>query len=112
MTLDETMVYNLAHYIELAHQNAKDKGFWDDTKEASPSVVNLKISTQLMNLVSEVAEANEALRKDDMDNFAEEMADILIRWADLMGFLEINPVCINKKMKINAERPKLHGKQF
>lgn len=121
---------NLQALITRAHQTAKAKGFWDGfTRNFTPLVPvppemysevhrewkrhwNLKISTQLMNLVSEVAEANEALRKGDMINFEEEMDDIFIRWADLMGFMGYDISGILRKMDKNDQRPPMHGKEF
>jgi NTP pyrophosphatase (non-canonical NTP hydrolase) len=66
-----------------------------------------------MLITGEVAEAHEALRKSDFDNFKEELADIVIRVADLAGGLDIDLEDeILKKMEKNTLRPYKHGKKF
>lgn len=68
------------------------------------------VLAKLMLVVSEVAEACEAVRHDDARNFREELADTVIRIMDIAethGFdLEHE---IHKKMVINATRPYKHG---
>lgn len=123
--------------VQKAHDNAVNKGFWEDKvelKEAGEQIlkeldlneestkdaclklvrsINNSISTKLMLIVSELAEAQEALRKNDVPNFKEEIADVAIRLADLCGGLEIDLEAeIIKKMEKNKERPYLHGKAF
>lgn len=55
---------------------------WNDSPE--------KIATKLMLISTEISEAFEAYRKDDIDNFLEECADVVIRIFDMMGGLEID----------------------
>lgn len=109
--------------IEVAHKNAVDHGFWEDIEEKRWLKVAFKnpactidtnaISTRLMLIVGEVAEAQEGLRHNDRDNFKEELADVVIRLADLCGGLDIDLAAeINKKMVINRDRPYKHGKAF
>ena len=43
-----------------------------------------------MLIATEVAEAEDGLRKDDFENFKEELADIVIRTCDLAGGLNID----------------------
>lgn len=104
-----------------AHKNAKAHGFWDDweyvydlnDKKEEACLTNMLISKSLMLIVGEVAEAQEGLRHDDMDNFREELADVAIRLFDLCGGLDINlEVEIEKKMAANKDREYLHGKAF
>lgn len=66
---------------------------------------------KLMLVVSEVAEAAEAVRKNDMINFIEEIADTFIRLLDICGTMSI-PIenIIEDKLKILEERPERHGK--
>ncbi len=83
---------------------AKEKGFWDAEKA---------IPIKLMLIVTELAEACEADRHGDTENFHEELADTFIRLCDLCGYLELDIQGeIDKKMKVNAKRPKLHGKNY
>jgi NTP pyrophosphatase (non-canonical NTP hydrolase) len=117
--------------VQLAHENAKNKGFWEDynfieslvqvavkTNEVedainASSMVNNAVGNRLMLIVSEIAEAQEALRKGDEENFKEELADVAIRLADLCGGLNINlEEEIVKKMERNKQRPYKHGKAF
>ena len=75
--------------------------------------LNNALATRLMLINCEVAEAVEGLRKNDMENFKEEIADIFIRLGDLCGSLNINiEEEIIKKMKKNKERLYKHGKNF
>ena len=112
-----------------AHENAVKHGFWEDLQNTDNDLdlewhkiafknpvceidVNA-ISTRLMLIVGEVAEAQEGLRHNDRSNFAEELADIVIRVFDLAGGLDIDlEVEIIKKMATNASRPYKHGKSF
>ncbi len=102
----------LKEYVKNAHKNAKDKGFWD---EQHPN-----IGEKLMLIVTELAEAMEALRgrnrpsyadiaeyRDNIegkgipfdrelfqvsckDSLEDELADTLIRTFDLCGYLNID----------------------
>ena len=95
---------NLNEYRDECHKTAVEKGFWDATKS---------IPTKLMLVVTELGEACEAHRKDDPENFVEEIADVFIRLFDLSGHLNIDiEKEINKKMITNKGRPKLHGKMY
>lgn len=94
----------LNQLVKEAYANAREHGFW----EASSN-----IAEKLMLIVTEVAEACEADRTDDKEGFAEELADIVIRVADLAGGLGIDLEHeIATKMEANKKRPKLHGKKY
>lgn len=84
--------------------NAVQKGFWDD---------NTHPAIKLMLIVTEVAEACEADRMDDLCNFGEELADIIIRTLDLAQHLGINigQELVDKHL-INLQRPRKHGKKY
>lgn len=67
---------------------------------------------KLMLVVSEIAEASEAVRKKDVNNFKEEIADAFIRLMDITAATNTNIEAeIIKKMFINLHRPKRHGKK-
>ncbi len=93
---------SLNQLCETCHAIAKEKGFWDKERN---------IGEALMLIVSELAEAMEAHRKEDQDNFKEELADTFIRLLDLCGGLNIDIEGeIAKKSEKNKARPYKHGK--
>lgn len=104
--------------VKDAHKNAVEKGFWEDFinnkfSEIQETKENVYISQFLMLIVSELGEAQEALRKNDWDNFKEELADVAIRLGDLCGGLNIDLEAeILNKMNKNSKRPYKHGKEF
>lgn len=126
----------ISEMVDVAYSDAKDKGFWDrwylptsdkivfsdkDLKEefSKDEIKRLQaekndfLATRLALIHSEVSEALEALRKGDMENFAEELADIVIRVADTAGGLDIDLEGeIIKKMEKNKKRGYKHGKRF
>ena len=61
---------------------------------------------------SELSEALDAYRNDDKGNFAEEMADTVIRILHLCGDINIDlTTAINQKMLKNQNRPINHGRK-
>ena len=110
----------IQQYVDVSHEIAKDKGFWD---------TNHSIGESLMLIVTELAEAMEEYRTADLSDrnwetdvqyegesrkpvgFAIEIADALIRIFDLCGRLEI-PIddVLWKKIYYNLNRPHKHGK--
>ncbi|KXZ40035.1 NTP pyrophosphatase, house-cleaning of non-canonical NTPs [Alkalithermobacter thermoalcaliphilus JW-YL-7 = DSM 7308] len=112
--------------IKKCHMNSANKGFWEDVraievlyqnciidKKFKESMINNAIATRLALIQSEVSEALEELRKGDMENFKEELADICIRIFDLSGGLKIDlEEKILEKMKKNESRGYKHGKKF
>lgn len=106
--------------IKKSHENAVTHGFWEDWENIDSCCKHKKeayklnaIGNRLMLIVSELGEAQEALRHNDTDNFKEELADVAIRLADLCGGLGIDLEGeIIKKMAINEQRPYKHGKSF
>lgn len=84
-----------------AYETAKSKGWHDEPRETG---------TLLALIHSEVSEALEADRKGDSENFIEEMADVVIRVADLCGSRNIDlESAIRKKMDKNKGRSYKHG---
>ena len=95
--------------IDESYNNAVDKGFFD--RELSQNDL-------LMQIVSEVGEAYEAIRKgESLERIAEEMADILISCCTAIGDMEKTYgfdgfLELTHKQACNRARPYLHGKRF
>ncbi len=93
---------SLNELSEICHSIAVEKGFWDNPRN---------IGESLMLIVTELAEAMEAHRIQDQENFKEEIADSFIRLLDLCGGLKIDiEEEIAKKSEKNKKRPYKHGK--
>jgi len=93
------------------YENARDKGFWEDFHNVlDTQKITFGIATQLALIHSEVSEALEALRKYDMENFEEELADIVIRVMNLSERFGIDLMGqILLKHTLNTQREYKHG---
>lgn len=92
----------LNELCNMCHSIAVEKGFWDKERN---------VGEALMLIVTELAEAMEAHRIQDQENFKEELADAFIRLFDLCGGLNVDiEEEINKKSQKNKNRPYKHGK--
>lgn len=87
--------------------NVTQSGDWEQT---------YKIPAFLALIHSEVSEALEAFRKNDLANFGEELADILIRVLDLAGGVMVDPdqgldidQAVTAKLEVNSKRGYRHG---
>lgn len=75
---------------------------WDDNVYKIPAILAL--------IHSEVSEALEGFRKNDFENFKEELADIIIRCLDCTGGMDIDiGEEISKKLEKNKLRGYKHG---
>lgn len=112
----DDMSININQLCYIAHKNAVDKGFYNNTK-FSPTEKLAK----LMLIVSECAEACEDIRDNQLIEtissegkpvgLPSELADIAIRLFDLCGWLEIDlEGAIERKMGYNKSRQFMHGK--
>lgn len=106
-----------------AHDNAVKHGFWDDVEEmlllnpgdsgTREQYINRVVGCCLMLITSELGEAIEAWRHGEKEEFAEELADAVIRIGDLAGFMQIDlEQAMVGKMNRNEKRPYKHGKEF
>lgn len=93
---------SLNEWSAYCHSIAKEKGFWEKERNTGEA---------LMLIVTEIAEAMEGYRKQDHDNFREELADAYIRLFDLCGGMGIDiEKEIASKCEKNKARPYKHGK--
>jgi len=118
--------------IELAHNNAVRKGFWNDDKKMRDALPDElyeiyrkeSFAAKLALIHGEVSETLEDKRDNRGDNeiyfegekpcgIPIELADTVIRIADLAGFLGIDlEKAIKRKLLYNATRPFKHGKKL
>ena len=111
---------NLQSLIDVIVTNANRKGFYtpDSIIKAPLSYdygdyrelnAELTIAT-LMMCVTELSEAVKAVQRGDEKNFAEELADTMIRILGICGEMKIDILTeINKKMEKNFSRENRHG---
>lgn len=112
------MSLTIAEVIKRSHETATEKGWWADYEQQ-----DLLISSKLMLIVSEVSEALEELRHKGMEGIANlwfeddkpegfvvELADVIIRVADLCREYNLDlETALITKMKYNKTRPHRHG---
>jgi NTP pyrophosphatase (non-canonical NTP hydrolase) len=103
-----------------AHLNAVDKGFWDD-QSGCANLSQRNQGEMLMLMVTELAEAMEALRDPgkmdkhvpEMGNLEVELADCVIRIMDFAAAFRLDVAqAVIRKMSANCRRPYKHGKIF
>lgn len=99
-----------------AHEIAKQHGFWDGCSMSS-------IPEKLCLIHAEISEALEwhrtngawlqSAKVEGVSNFAEELADVVIRIMDLAEYCGVDlQAAIEKKSQYNLTRPRKHGKQY
>lgn len=113
-SLEEKMRITTMFYLlmERAHQNSQAKGFWE----------NPSLAEKVALIHSEVSELLEEIRRIEplpsskitaYTGIEEELADIVIRVADLAQFMNVRlGEAIAAKMQYNSKRPAKHGKRF
>lgn len=83
---------------------------WDVSQPGDWQSSAYKLPAKLALITSEVSEALEAFREDDALNFAEELADTLIRVLDLTAGLGLDmDAAVRMKLEKNKGRGYRHG---
>jgi NTP pyrophosphatase (non-canonical NTP hydrolase) len=106
--------FGLDTLAAVLHETAIEKGFWDGETTYD------KIGNKIALCHSELTEVLEAIRKSKpKELIVEEFADVIIRVLDLYAAMmnaemisDSLDEALNKKMKTNTYRPKLHGNLF
>ena len=108
--------------FEEIHENAVNKGFWNFNilNDAGTVQVFLGLKTKQRDLFDKFEKCPTFLalihyRNNDLPNFKEEIADIVIRVFDLcagigMDWNELKKIIIDKH-EFNKLRPPMHGKK-
>lgn len=126
---------SIAELQKQAHENSKNKGFWDgpfnmgeklalihgevseameaDRKGRYADCQDLQEMTQEYTWEDSQISFITTFKKDIKDSWEDEMADAVIRIMDLCEYKGIDLEWhIQQKMKYNATRPHMHGKKY
>lgn len=124
---------DISELVQEAHSNAVKHGFWDKPPEFGTSIA--LIHSELSEALEEVRAGNKIRPGTETppvyysgsgyvstaptqlckkpEGYATELADAVIRIADLCGYMGIDlAAVIREKMAYNATRPYKHGKKF
>lgn len=101
--------------VKRAHETAVRHGFWEPEPEIGTSIA--WIHSELSEALGEVRDGKLVLYyntgSDKPEGIAVELADAVIRIADLCGHLGIDlDDIVRRKMDYNDKRPYKHGKIF
>ena len=107
---------NIKTLIEESHKTAIEKGWWDKSDRNIPELLAL-IHSEVSEALEEYRETGlEQLDKvwytstDKPEGFTVELADVLIRIADLCGEFNLDlEDALKTKMEYNKTRPYRHG---
>ncbi len=110
MTRQDLIIVGLNVLTQEAHGASRSAGWYDDP--TTGIAIERNVPEMLMLIVSEVSEAMEGHRKGLMDDklphrsmIEVELADLLIRTADLAGYLGLDLAgALIEKMQYNASR--------
>ena len=127
MNLNSEDFEALTRIADAAHENAVQKGFYDDVDCLLGSVPEAALRriayrdfvlSQIAKVGGECGECVDAIQhgaltdSDKFDHLCEELADIIIRTFDLCGYLDADiGEAVKAKMERNKDRPYKHGKE-
>jgi len=110
---------NIDELVSQAHDCAVRHGFWPEGQNLAEKValIHSEASELLevlrMNSLPGFSEAEDSLTLGQVQGVQWELADIIIRAADLAGYLGVDlESALRKKMAYNASRSYRHGKAF
>jgi NTP pyrophosphatase (non-canonical NTP hydrolase) len=94
---------SLQDWVRICHDYEIKQGF---------TALKRPVGVVLMLMVCEISEAMEAWRKNDSDNYEEEIADLLIRTFGHIGEMGFDiEAALRDKMEHNLHRSECHGKR-
>lgn len=105
----------LNELVKRAHETAVRHGFWEPAPEIGTSIA--LIHSELSEALEEARSGKQNLYfnagSDKPEGIAVELADAVIRIADLCGHLGIDlDDIVRRKMDYNDKRPHKHGRLF
>lgn len=110
MINDSLIKLHINDYARLIGDWRRNHGFYTPENIDTEKNRDMMLG-KLMLIDTEIAEAAEAVRHNNFDNFKEELADAFIRLMDITNSCNIDiEIEIVKKMSINKQRPIKHGK--
>lgn len=99
--------------VEMAHENALAHGFKHNNFAEAIALIHSELSEALEEDRSGMPLVYHNKGSKKPEGVAVELADAVIRIADLCGYLKIDlEAVIAEKMAYNEGRPALHGKRY